>query len=60
MSLLNSIAEMGYEEGKGMFGAARWKELTSKARDGSIWADVVDEGYNGAEGEVDAEVVANL
>lgn len=43
-----------------MFGARRWKDLASKAKDGSVWEDVVKNGYGGSEGSVDADVVANL
>lgn len=51
---------MGPEEGKRVFGLARWKKLVAKAREGSIWTEVVREGYAGMEGDVDADVVANL
>lgn len=61
ISILNEVVEMGQAEGKTAFGtAAKWKQLASKARDGSIWQDVVDIGYGGAESSVDADVVTNL
>ncbi|KAF2270018.1 hypothetical protein CC78DRAFT_451983 [Lojkania enalia] len=60
LTFLNSVVELGAEEGKHAFGSTRWKELVSKCRDGSIWEDVVRNGYAGAEGDVDAEVVVNL
>ncbi|KAI9712041.1 MAG: hypothetical protein M1820_001750 [Bogoriella megaspora] len=60
LTLLNSIIELGLEEGKHAFGSTRWRQLASKAREGSIWEDVVQIGYGGHEGEVDAEVVINL
>jgi hypothetical protein len=60
LTFLNSVVELGAEEGKHAFGSARWKELVSKCRDGSIWEDVVRDGYAGVEGDVDAEVVVNL
>jgi len=60
ISVVNEIVELGAEAGKKEFGSARWKELVVKAREGSIWDDVVNQGYNGIEGAVDADVVANL
>ena len=60
LTFLNSVIELGAEEGKHAFGTARWKALVSKCRDGSIWEDVVRDGYAGREGDVDAEVVVNL
>ncbi|KAH7117802.1 hypothetical protein B0J11DRAFT_468372 [Dendryphion nanum] len=60
LTFLNSVIELGAEEGKHAFGTARWKELVSKCRDGSIWEDVVRDGYAGRESDVDAEVVVNL
>jgi len=60
LTLLNAIIELGPEEGKLTFGSAKWKALASKARDGSIWAEVVTHGYGGSEADVDGEVVANL
>jgi len=60
LTLLNAIIELGPEEGKLTFGSAKWKTLASKARDGSIWAEVVTHGYAGSEADVDGEVVANL
>ncbi len=60
LSLLNSIIELGIEEGKVIFGSAKWKELAAKARNGSIWEEIVQRGYGGNEGEVDADVIVNL
>ncbi|KAF2197943.1 hypothetical protein GQ43DRAFT_402001 [Delitschia confertaspora ATCC 74209] len=60
LTFLNSVVELGAEEGKNAFGSTRWKALVSKCRDGSIWEDVVRDGYAGVEGDVDAEVVINL
>jgi hypothetical protein len=60
LTFLNSVVELGAEEGKHAFGSARWKALVSKCRDGSVWEDVVRDGYAGVEGDVDAEVVVNL
>lgn len=60
LTFLNSVVELGAEEGKHAFGSSRWKELVSKCRDGSVWEDVVRDGYAGVEGDVDAEVVVNL
>lgn len=60
LTLLNAIIELGPEEGKAAFGSNVWRDIASKARDGSIWEHVVQVGYNGVEGNVDAEVVINL
>ena len=60
ISILNAIAQMSSEQGKRTFGSARWKELVAKARNGTIWEDVIQDGYAGVEGDVDADVVVNL
>jgi hypothetical protein len=60
LTFLNAVVELGAEEGKHAFGSTRWKQLVSKCRDGSIWDEVVRDGYAGAEGDVDADVVVNL
>ncbi|KAF1961826.1 hypothetical protein CC80DRAFT_198468 [Byssothecium circinans] len=60
LTFLNSVVELGAEEGKNAFGSTRWKQLVSKCRDGSVWDEVVRDGYAGVEGDVDADVVVNL
>lgn len=60
LTLLNAIIDLGPEEGKATFGNNVWREIASKARDGTIWEELVQVGYNGSEGNVDAEVVINL
>ncbi|EMC99059.1 hypothetical protein BAUCODRAFT_389536 [Baudoinia panamericana UAMH 10762] len=60
LSLLHAIIELGPEEGKLTFGSTRWRELANKAREGSVWEEIVQAGYGGVEGEVDADVVLNL
>lgn len=60
LTLLNAIHELGPEEGKVQFGSKKWKTMTSRAWDGSIWDEVVQNGYGGLEGSVDADVVINL
>ena len=60
LTLFNAIIELGPEEGKANFGSNVWKDIANKARDGTIWEEVVEVGYNGIEGNVDAEVVINL
>lgn len=60
LTLLNSIIELGPEDGKAEFGSNAWKSIVSKVQDGTIWEEVVQIGYHGAEGDVDAEVVSNL
>lgn len=60
LTFLNSVVELGPEDGKHAFGSTRWKALVAKVRDGTIWEDVVQHGYDGIEGNVDADVVINL
>lgn len=60
LTLLNAIIELGPEEGKAAVGTKKWREVAAKARDGSIWDEVVQIGYGGIEGNVDADVVSNL
>ncbi|KAL8719207.1 MAG: hypothetical protein Q9225_003761 [Loekoesia sp. 1 TL-2023] len=60
LTLLNAIIELGPEEGKAAVGSKKWREVAAKARDGSIWDEVVQIGYGGIEGNVDADVVSNL
>jgi hypothetical protein len=60
LTFLNAVVELGAEEGKHAFGSTRWKQVVSKCRDGSVWDEVVRDGYAGVEGDVDADVVVNL
>src|ERR1700759_4415779 len=60
LTFLSAVVELGPEEGKHAFGTNKWKTLVSKARDGTVWEDIVQDGYGGVEGNVDAEVVVNL
>ncbi|KKY23377.1 putative peroxin 26 [Diplodia seriata] len=60
LTFLNSVIELGPEEGKHAFGSTKWKALVSKCRDGRVWEDVVQAGYGGVEGSVDPDVVINL
>ena len=60
IALLNAILELGPEDGKVSFGNREWKSLVAKVQDGSIWEEVVQIGYGGIEGNVDAEVVIGL
>jgi hypothetical protein len=60
LTFLNSVVELGPEEGKHAFGSTKWKALVAKARDGTVWDDIVRDGYGGIEGNVDADVVVNL
>ncbi|KAJ5083500.1 hypothetical protein N7456_012927 [Penicillium angulare] len=57
ITLLSSIVELGAEEGKSQFGQKEWKEFATQVREGGIWENVVQIGYQGREGSVDAEVV---
>ncbi|KAL8968553.1 MAG: hypothetical protein Q9183_002410 [Haloplaca sp. 2 TL-2023] len=60
LTLLNAIIELGPEDGKAAFGVKQWRDIAAKARDGSIWDEVIRIGYGGVEGKVDADVVTNL
>ncbi|PWY69145.1 hypothetical protein BO70DRAFT_344648 [Aspergillus heteromorphus CBS 117.55] len=60
ITLLSGIVDLGAEEGKKLFGQKEWKAISSQVRDGEIWEMVVQTGYKGLEGSVDAEVVYNL
>lgn len=60
ITLLNSIVDLGQDEGKRLFGHIRYKEMVTCVRNGDIWETVVRDGYAGNEGSVDAEVVYNL
>lgn len=60
LTLLNAIIELGPEEGKAIVGSKKWRDIAAKARDGSIWDEVVGIGYDGIESNMDADVVANL
>ncbi|OJD33608.1 peroxin 26 [Diplodia corticola] len=60
LTFLNSVIELGPEEGKHAFGSTKWKALVSKCRDGRVWEEVVQAGYGGVEGSVDPDVVINL
>jgi solute carrier family 10 (sodium/bile acid cotransporter), member 7 len=60
ITLLSNIIDLGPEEGKIEFGQKEWKALVAKVRDGSIWEEIVQTGYQGLEGSVDADVIYNL
>ncbi|GES66592.1 peroxin 26 [Aspergillus terreus] len=60
ITLLSSIVDLGPEEGKRDFGQKEWKAICTQVREGGIWETVVQAGYKGLEGSVDAEVVHNL
>ena len=55
-----TIVDLGPEEGKNQFGQKEWKTLVTKVRDGTVWEEIVQAGYQGREGSVDADVVSNL
>lgn len=60
ITLLSGIVDLGAEEGKSQFGQKEWKAIATQVREGGIWETVVQIGYRGREGSVDAEVVYNL
>ncbi|KAK6364406.1 hypothetical protein LTS17_012171 [Exophiala oligosperma] len=60
VTLLNSIVDLGYEEGANIFGPKPYSDIVRNVRNGNIWDQVIKDGYQGREGSVDAEVVYNL
>jgi len=60
ISIINEAIALGQNAGKKEFGSAKWKELVAKARDGSIWDEVVNSGYQGSECNVDGDIIASL
>ncbi|MCJ1337374.1 hypothetical protein MMC09_002656 [Bachmanniomyces sp. S44760] len=60
LALLNAIVELGPAQGKSDFGNKEWRDIVANVQNGSIWQYIVDVGYSGMEGRVDAEVVASL
>lgn len=60
LTILNAILEMEPDEGKDAFGNQEWRTICANVRDGTIWEDVVRNGYHGVEGDVDSDVVINL
>ncbi|KAA6413864.1 MAG: hypothetical protein FRX48_02226 [Lasallia pustulata] len=60
LTLLNAIVELGPEDGKNTLGSKEWRAIVAKVRDGTVWNEVVQKGYEGLEGNVDPDVVINL
>lgn len=60
LTLLNTIIELGPDDGRAAFGSREWRNLVAKVQDGSIWEEVVQIGYGGFEGNLDADVVVSL
>ena len=60
LTLLNAVVDLGPEDGKNGFGSKEWRAIVAKVRDGTVWDDVVQKGYGGSEGNLDADVVINL
>ena len=58
--ILHAAVELGPDAGRMQFGNARWKNMAAKARDGTVWDELVMAGYGGVEGRLDPDVVANL
>ena len=60
LTILNAVLELAPDEGKVSFGSSEYRALVSKVQDGEVWDEVVQNGYGGIEGDVDADVVINL
>lgn len=59
-TLLNTVTELGDEEGKQDFGSKLYRDLVRSVQSGEVWEQVLQIGYMGREASVDAEVVYNL
>ncbi|TVY60759.1 hypothetical protein LSUE1_G008323 [Lachnellula suecica] len=60
LTILNAVVELDPDEGKQAFGSSDWRGLVTKVREGDVWEEVVKNGYEGVEGDVDSDVVINL
>ncbi len=60
LTMLNAIADLDSEDGKAAFGNKAWRDIVAKAQSGTIWEEVVNTGYSGIAGDIDAEVVISL
>lgn len=60
LTILNAVLELDPDEGKVSFGSSEYRSLVNKVRDGEVWEEIVQNGYGGIEGDVDADVVINL
>ena len=58
--LLQTIIDIGEDEGKRDFGQKEWREIRRLVQSGDVWEQVARDGYSGRESSVDAEVVYNL
>lgn len=59
-ALLNAIVDLGAEAGKQEFGQKLYREIVRIVQTGDVWEQVVQDGYRGREGSLDAEVVYNV
>lgn len=59
-ALLNAVVDLGSEAGKQEFGQKLYREIVRIVQTGDVWEQVVQDGYQGREASVDAEVVYNL
>lgn len=59
-TLLNTIIDLGDEEGKRDFGSTIYRDIVRSVQLGDVWEQIVKDGYMGREDSVDAEVVYNL
>jgi len=60
ITLIDAIIALGSADGRTACGVTRWKSIVASVKEGTIWEQVVINGYRGFEGQVDGEVVANL
>lgn len=59
-TLLDAAVDLGNELGKQEFGQKLYRDLVRQVQSSDVWEQVVQDGYQGREASVDAEVVYNL
>lgn len=60
LCLLNAIIDLGSTEGSQTFGGVQYRAIVEQVRDGDVWENVVQRGYDGDLGSAEASVVFNL
>lgn len=58
--LLDALIASEPNEGVAEFGRDKWRQITSKVLDSTIWQQVLQDGYGGILADVEAEVVWDL
>jgi len=58
--LLDALIGSGPNEGVAEFGRDKWRQITSRVSESTIWKQVLQDGYGGILANVEAEVVWDL